>query len=34
MDHTDVIYIVVHGWKNTSDGSDGIYVFDGAGESA
>ena len=32
MDHMDVIYIVVHGWRNTFGDFDGIYVFDGAGE--
>ena len=32
MDHMDVIYIVIHGRKNTFDGSGSIYVFDGAGE--
>ena len=27
MDHMDVIYIVIHGWKDTSDGFGSIYVL-------
>lgn len=31
--HMDTVYIVAHGWKNTSNDTGGIYVFDGAGEA-
>lgn len=30
--HMDTVYIVAHGWQNTSNDTGGIYVFDGAGE--
>ena len=32
MERFDALYIVTHGWKNTSNDTGGIYVFDGAGE--
>ena len=32
MAHMDTVYIVTHGWQNTSNDTGGIYVFDGAGE--
>lgn len=32
MERFDAVYIVGHGWKNTSNDTGGIYVFDGAGE--
>ena len=32
MAHMDTVYIVSHGWKNTSNDTGGIYVFDGVGE--
>ena len=31
--HMDTVYIVAHGWQNTSNDTGGIYVFDGAGEA-
>lgn len=31
--HMDTVYIVAHGWENTSNDTGGIYVFDGAGEN-
>ena len=34
MAHMDTVYIVAHGWKNTSNDTGGIYVFDGAGEAS
>ena len=34
MAHMDTVYIVAHGWKNTSNNTGGIYVFDGAGEAS
>ena len=32
MEHMDTVYIVTHGWENTSNDTGGIYVFDDAGE--
>ena len=32
MAYMDTVYIVAHGWQNTSNDTGGIYVFDGAGE--
>ena len=32
MAHMDTVYVVGHGWKNVSNDTGGIYVFDGAGE--
>ena len=34
MEHMDTVYVVAHGWKNTSNDTGGIYVFDGAGEAS
>ena len=34
MERFDALYIVTHGWKNTSNDTGGIYVFDGAGEAS
>lgn len=31
--HMDTVYIVAHGWQNTSNDTGGIYVFDDAGET-
>ena len=31
MEHMDTVYIVTHGWENTSNDTGGIYVFDDAG---
>lgn len=28
MAHMDTVYIVAHGWKNTSNDTGGIYIFD------
>ena len=33
MVHMDTVYIVTHGWQNTSNDTGGIYVFDGVGET-
>ena len=33
MAHMDTVYIVTHGWQNTSNDTGGIYVFDDAGET-
>lgn len=33
MERFDVVYVVTHGWKNTSNDTGGIYIFDGAGEA-
>ena len=33
MERFDALYIVTHGWKNTSNDTGGIYVFDGAGKN-
>ena len=32
MERFDTVYLVAHGWENTSNDTGGIYVFDGAGE--
>lgn len=32
MERFDTLYIVAHGWQNTSNDTGGIYVFDGAEE--
>lgn len=31
MAHMDTVYVVAHGWENTSNDTGGIYVFDDAG---
>ena len=33
MERFDTVYLVAHGWENTSNDTGGIYVFDGAGEA-
>ena len=33
MERFDTVYLVAHGWENTSNDTGGIYVFDGAGET-
>ena len=32
MERFDTVYLVAHGWENTSNDTGGIYIFDGAGE--
>ena len=32
MERFDTVYLVAHGWENTSNDTGGIYIFDGAEE--